>query len=168
MRLSDAVKEIEEWMDHKNIGYIISEAETKAEGEVQVHIYEPGALEDEYFYTVRDGIIFNDCGEDVFKLHKKAFNSKPSDLEFLDYFEKKWTKNPACKIVQIPEGYLKIEPKNTEYPGVYISSVINGCEELLTCTEYDALKKELVTCCYIEGTDEPSIIFRHEDGEDLR
>lgn len=64
--------------------------------------------------------------------------------------------------ISTPVGTIVIEKKGTDYPGVYIS-IVNKKEEdeLVSCIEYDCLKKCIQNCLYEKDKDEPVQIIEY-------
>lgn len=71
--------------------------------------------------------------------------------------------------VPTPDGYFIAEQKGglNDYPGVYVTHVQNGCEELISCTEYDSGRKALIIRNYREGEDEPVSVIRNDTEETI-
>lgn len=82
------------------------------------------------------------------EMHKKAFNR---DFN-----------------IDTPLGQLRVYAKHqtdspNDFPGVYID--IKETNDMLACVEYESVDKQLQTCVYQPGNDEPVAIIKHTNIE---
>ena len=98
MKLSQAVLEVEEWLENGTYGFEITEVQMGGNGEYRFYIteYYPVQSADEddsttYFMTVEpDGKLINDNGEDCVATLRSAADKLPDLIQFCDDFEQKW------------------------------------------------------------------------------
>ncbi len=94
MKLSDAAKEIEEYVDLNSYDFDIGNAELKANGGYKFDIFEKSPYRDDfYFLTVEpDGRIINMDGGDCIEICKNAYDNDPELTDIYNRFAAKWIK----------------------------------------------------------------------------
>lgn len=104
MKLSEASKELEEWLGEVTYDFVISEVQLNANDSYRFYIneYAPDYQNvlDEYFITIEpDGRMINSNGDDILEVFMDAnINSDQKQwgdyatLEWLKEFEEKWYK----------------------------------------------------------------------------
>ena len=97
--------------------------------------------------------------------HFKNINLDENALILLrQYYEGKI--KPGSMSVETPDGDIVVEAKGAteEYPGVYVTTVKDGCEEQIATCEYDTLQNRFQVASYAYGKDAPSAIYLPEEG----
>ena len=97
MKLSDAVMEIEEWLDYFTYDYQIDSVEVKSESEFVIHFWELNpsgeyTTDDTDFFTIEDGVLINSNGNDVVDVGQEVYSDQDELIEWLKRFEEKWYK----------------------------------------------------------------------------
>lgn len=73
--------------------------------------------------------------------------------------------------IKIPNGYLIVEKKDEggKFPGVFIWYSKDGKnkDSIISCTEFEAVSKEIRTETYCRDYEGPCSIIRFEDGMSL-
>ena len=94
MKLSDATKEVEEWLDLVCSEYEISQVVRLGGGEYRFYIHEDAPVRvDEYYFTVYpNGQLYNMNGTDCVTVCKGAYDDQPEMIQWLNNFEAKWYK----------------------------------------------------------------------------
>ena len=94
MKLSDAVMEIEEWLNYFTYDYDINEVQLTANCGYRFYIFEmlpTGGWTDEYFMTVEpNGTLINNNGNDVIDVGQEAYSDQEELIEWLKKFEEEW------------------------------------------------------------------------------
>lgn len=97
MKLSEAVREVEEWLDRFTYGYELSYAEVKSESEFKIGFWElsPSGsylTDDTDFFTIEEGVLINSNGDDVTEVAQEAYSDDEETIEWVRQFVGNWYK----------------------------------------------------------------------------
>lgn len=104
--------------------------------------------------------------------YRFEFFTQEVDIDVPDKNEKPAVKGRPRRIqkidVETPKGAIHVESKGamSSYPGVHITTQVDGCEELVACVEYDTESECFRVTGYNYGQDTPCSNFDPESGEE--